>query len=108
MSSNLRDLVIGTAIRAGKFPETRRAFYERMWEADATETAAMIARLTPAHDPLRATSVDRPAPAPPGGGAPVAANDANGYEPAWLTDAERRALDAASQGAPPPRVVHET
>src|SRR4051794_2077849 len=57
-NQRLRDLVIGSAITAGKFPASRRGHYEALWAKNPTDAAVVIARLAPI------TAVERSAECP--------------------------------------------
>jgi hypothetical protein len=96
MSNSLRDKVIGSAITAGKFPESRRGFYGRLWNEDPTEAAVVIAQLTPARSSA------------PAGRATPAAEPSDAHEEHWLTDSECQRIARAKAGLPPSEhVIHE-
>lgn len=113
MSESLRRKVVDSAIMAGKFPESRRDHYYRLWEGDPTGTAALIAQLAPGV--TTAANATHPAvyaspyasAAPHASSAPSApAADAE-YISAHLTVAERDRIQAARQGRQHSRVVQE-
>jgi hypothetical protein len=106
-----RDRVISAAIKAGKFPESRRSHYERLYAADPAGTEAFIATLTegavvPDSYPevgditssvARSSSAAVP-PAPGGDGS---------YPSQHLTDTERARISAAQRGEDHSRIVPE-
>lgn len=47
MPNNRRDQLIGAAIQAGKFPESRRAHWQAVYDADPTGTEQTLALLAP-------------------------------------------------------------
>lgn len=85
-----RTEVINAAIAAGKFPESRRAHYERLYDRDPAGTERHIAKLAAALAPGGAPATATPAPSGP-----------DGYDESWLTPRERAGIQAAREGAQP-------
>jgi hypothetical protein len=80
----LRDLTINAAIAEGKFPESRRAHYERLFDADMVATSALIRDLAPA--------------------LPAANVSASSYPESWLPDVRKKSQRIAAAGGRRPRV----
>jgi len=92
----VRDTAINKAIADRKIPETKREFYERMWQVDPSETLSLL------------TSMPKPASAAPVAAMPVAADaPGDGYVDTFLTAEERERIAHAQAGSPPPRLMTE-
>ncbi len=91
----VRDTAINKAIADRKIEAGSRDFYERMWEADPSETLGLL------------TTLPKPgAPAPVPAAAPVA-QAGDDYPTTHLTPEERDRIARAEAGAPPPRLNSE-
>ena len=90
-----RAQVLDRAVAEGKFPASRRAHYERLWDADPEGTEAFVASLEPS---IVAESGSATTAAPEGDGS---------YVETHLTAAERGRIAAARAGQQHSRIVSE-
>jgi hypothetical protein len=100
-----RDEFLNSAIKAGKFPPSRKEHYLSAWKADPEGTKGLIESLAPGLVPVEArgtagTGKDETV----DGGV-----SAQAYDPSWLTTSERHRIKAAGQihngDVPTPMVV---
>jgi hypothetical protein len=102
-SAAVRDTAINKAIADRKIPEAKRDFYERMWEADPSETLGLLTSLPKAAAPAPAAPPAVATPPVPG---PAQQVD-DDYDDTFLTPEERQRIDGAKAGTAPPRIVQE-
>jgi hypothetical protein len=81
---SVRDTLINEAIRAGKIMPSRSQFWSAQYDADPAGTKAALASLASA-----------PGIAAASGAAPT--HEDVEYDPRWLTQGERRRINAAGQ-----------
>lgn len=84
-----RDHFLDDAIRAGKFPPSRREHYLAAWTGDAEGTRALVASLSPGLVPTTARGTA-------GASSTQAAID---YDKNWLTPAERSRVEASGNNS---------
>jgi hypothetical protein len=89
-----RDTFLNTAIKAGKFPPSRKSHYLKAWDADAEGTRGLIDSLAVGLVPVEARGT-----AGTGQMESVQATDASAYEQSWLTPAERHRVKIAQDQA---------
>jgi hypothetical protein len=92
---SVRDTLIQAAVDAGKFPESRAAYWRNQFDANPEDTKHWLARLQPVPD-LAA--------APPR--TPAAEPEPATYDQAWLAPTERQRITAAQSGDRPPLATH--
>jgi hypothetical protein len=101
-SPNERDRLINAAIAAGKFPESRRAHYARLYDAQPQATARFIDTLAAGVVP----DVTVPEPAyPAAAGAP--SPGPSEYPDTGLSASERQRVAAIREGKQHARIVNE-
>lgn len=83
------DFLVG-AIKAGKFPPSRRDHYLKAWDADPEGTRGLIDSLAPGLVPVEARGT-----AGTGQEETVQAGDLSAYDQGWLTAAERARIKKA-------------
>jgi hypothetical protein len=82
---SVRETLIGDAIAAGKFPESRAQFWRDQFDTDPEATKHWLARLEPL--PNLAATAPRPTAAQP---------EAGTYDQSWLAPGERERITAAA------------
>jgi hypothetical protein len=85
-----RDSFLNTAIKAGKFPPSRKTHYLKAWDADPEGTRGLIDSLAAGLVPVEARGT-----AGTGQVESAQAADASAYEQSWLTPAERQRVKVA-------------
>jgi hypothetical protein len=85
-----RDSFLNTAIKAGKFPPSRKTHYLKAWDADPEGTRGLIDSLAVGLVPVEARGT-----AGTGQVESAQAADASAYEQSWLTPAERQRVKIA-------------
>lgn len=90
LSENERDQFLDEAVKAGKFPPSRREHYLAAWVADPTGTRALVDSLSPGLVPVSARGT--------AGGNSQTASD---YDPQWLSPRERVSIATARNGGVP-------
>lgn len=85
-----RDSFLNTAIKAGKFPPSRKNHYLKAWDADPEGTRGLIDSLAAGLVPVEARGT-----AGTGQVESAQATDASAYEQSWLTPAERQRVKVA-------------
>lgn len=86
-----RDNFLNAAIKAGKFPPSRKEHWLNAWTADPEGTRGVIDSLQPGLIPVEARGT-----AGTGKDESVAASDVNSYDQDWLTPSERARINLAS------------
>lgn len=87
-----RDDFLNTAIKAGKFPPSRKQHYFDAWKADPEGTRGLIESLQPGLVPVEARGT-----AGTGKDETVHAGDQSAYDNSWLTPAERARVNTAGK-----------
>lgn len=98
-----RDIFLNEAIKAGKFPPSRKGHYLDAWKADPEGARGLIESLQPGLVPVEARGT-----AGTGKDEEVRAAESNSYDQTWLTPAERARVNLArgqQTGAEQPALV---
>lgn len=94
-----REDELSAAVKAGKFPRARKGHWRGLWKKDPEGTKAAIAELEPGLIPVSEADEAN------AGDEDVQAGA--GYDPTWLSPAERARINAANGGSAGGNVIQE-
>lgn len=86
-----REDELSAAVKAGKFPRARKGHWRGLWKSDPEGTKAAIAKLEPGLIPVSEADEANAGDDETQAGA--------GYDPSWLSPAERSRINAANGGS---------